>query len=615
MADIYAFGPDWALPAPLKEKLDTVVANWVAAKKGLWSRGTLPANTDTTTMRGTDWVGVWEVIGYPESNGITGLPLNQVGALTVYPGAGWQEYRSYADGKRWSRGLLSTTNKTWSPWADELLPKVVVRGTLPNNSDLNTMFTANHEGVWRVGSGASASTMLNLAEPRPGTLKIDWVGGNIASQTFTAYGTGKFWFRIVNNIAGPTWSAWRDLTEVPTPTNTATTVVAPDYMMKHALKKDTLRGAMGGSIGTGGKPWVVLRFDDWPNAFREKVVPLLRERDLPCVLAQAVKFITDESTWGEVKSWNLNDGFQTVNHSLTHGQASADDDVSREILGGADTIESNIPEIRVFGWTMPGTGTTSPYGGYMAATEADYHNTTAGKLILSKHAYVYGVRGGYINPQGAEVIGMGHTTIEKSTLADIQAVVANAKNGSAMLMVHPNRLDQDGYMTTAQLAEILDWLKAERDAGRIIVGTSNAVPMLNPATTYRHNLTTGAMSTFDGWYGSGWTQGSGFVTSPASTGTLSKAVRWDHMKSAAGGSREVHLVVRSATANQVTVRVSSTSGAVEKTRTWDVPGDGQWHDVRTFFTVPVNADVGVNTYVSSAAGAKFDVREINMWSV
>lgn len=52
MTDIYAFGENWAIPAPLRTKLDTVVSDWVAANPQ--SDPSLPGRVSTLETRTTD---------------------------------------------------------------------------------------------------------------------------------------------------------------------------------------------------------------------------------------------------------------------------------------------------------------------------------------------------------------------------------------------------------------------------------------------------------------------------------------------------------------------------------------------------------------------------------
>ncbi|MBG6216266.1 hypothetical protein IWX75_000710 [Arthrobacter sp. CAN_A6] len=389
-----------------------------------------------------------------------------------------------------------------------------------------------------------------------------------------------------------------------------------EYALKHQVREQTVKAVAGGSLGTGGLPFIVLRFDDYHAAFRTKVVGVLRANNLPCIMGCTVDGIVADSTYAEIQSWHINDGFQVVGHSYTHGPASTDAELAREIVESADVMEANM-NLRVHGWVMPGTGTGVPYGGYYGAEEKDFHGTTAGKLLMSRYGIIYGARGGHLAPQGGHVLGQGHLTYEKSTLTAFQASVNAAKKGanSLVMMLHPGQLDNTaaGYMTTATFTACMEWLAAERDAGRIRVGTANAVPALTPGSTYRHNLLPGAFTSLTGWFGSGWTAAGGIATSPASTAALSTSARWDASKALQGGTRETHFVVRSTAANSVKVRLASGS-IITTEKTFSVPGDGAWHDVRKFFTIPATGLNGVDVFINSVTGIAFDVREANMWA-
>ncbi|MHA7275372.1 polysaccharide deacetylase family protein [Arthrobacter sp. Hz1] len=578
-----------------------------------WNKGEVPVGTNLDTWYAAANAGAWKISSAPSTRTITGLPTGEdaLGSFVVDPGIGFQTYKTYATGKIWYRVLISITSKAWSVWKDLAVTPILNRGGIPNNAALDTWYTAAFDGRWSIGSTTSANTMTGLPISSAGNFWVSNAGGNIASQVFQAYTGAGYWVRSITSLTGPTWSAWKDLTaEPPAPT------VPPDYALRHQIKAQSAKALSGGVLGTGGLPFIVLRFDDWHAAFRTKVADVLRANNLPCIMACTINNIVADSTYPEIQSWHINDGFAVIAHSYTHGPASTEAELTREIVDSADVMEANM-NLLVLKWAMPGTGAAVPYGGYYGATEADFHSTIAGNLLMSRYGIVYGARGGHLAPQGGHVLGQGHVTYEKSTLEAFQGLVNAAKKGaySQVMMLHPGQLDNtvDGYMTTATFTACMQWLAAERDAGRIMIGTANAIPALTPTSTYRHNLLSGSFTTLDGWFGTGWTAAGGIATSPASTAALSTNGRWDASKSLQGGTRETHVVVRSAAANSVKVRLAGgTIIATEKT--FAIPGDGAWHDLRKFFTIPASGLNGVDIFINSTTGVTFDVREANMWA-
>ncbi|WP_144027574.1 hypothetical protein [Arthrobacter sp. 31Cvi3.1E] len=162
------------------------------------------------------------------------------------------------------------------------------------------------------------------------------------------------------------------------------------------------------------------------------MAPVLQSYDLPCIMACTVDMVAASVGAAQIHSWHVNDGFQVVNHSYSYGPASTDAQLVHEIIESADAHETNMPAVKIHAWTMPGTGTGTPYGGYDDSTESALWNTTAGKLLMSRHGIVMGSRGGWLAPQGGAVDGQGHTTFESSSVAQFQTVVESAKKAGPM---------------------------------------------------------------------------------------------------------------------------------------------------------------------------------------
>ncbi|MFE4197360.1 polysaccharide deacetylase family protein [Paenarthrobacter sp. NPDC056912] len=579
-----------------------------------WQRGELPASTNLDTMYNATEVGAWKISTAPAANSITGLPAgeNALGVFTLDPGIGFQTYRTYSTGKFWVRSLSSVTSHTWTAWKDLNIDAVPQKGNIANSTDLNAMYTAAHEGVWNVASSTAAATMTNLPEARAGKIHVfNIAGGSIAAQWFMTY-AGGLWYRSVANLTGPVWNAWTNLIA------TAPVPVVTEPGLKHQVRANTAKAVSGGPLGTGGKPFIILRFDDWHTEFGTNVAPILQSYDMPCIMACTVDMVAASVGAAQIQSWHVNDGFQVVNHSYSHGPASTDAQLVHEIIESADAHETNMPAVKIHTWTMPGTGAGTPYGGYIDSTEEAAYNTTAGKLLYSRHGHVAGARGGWLPRQGGIVDGQGHTTFESSTVAAFQDLVNSAKKAGAVsltMMAHPGVLGTAGKMSWADFGTCMAWLAGERDAGNLMVGTATGMLALDSTTSYRHNLLTGVFNSLDGWTGSGWTVGGGFATSPASTATLSTTGRWDACPSVKGGAREVYVRVRSSAANSVKVRLSTVSTVLTKEKTFAVPGDGAWHDLRIFFSVPHSADVGASIYINSTTGVTFDVQQANMYAV
>lgn len=591
---------------PLKTRVDTLEAD-------KWQKGELPISTNVNNMYNAADAGAWKISSAPSGRSITGLPAGEdaPGVFIVDPGIGFQTYRTYSTGKFYVRSMLSVTSHTWTAWRDMNVDAMPRKGNLANGTDLNAYYTTTHEGMWNVTSTTSAGTMLNLPEARVGKVVVyNMAGGSIAGQWYMTY-AGGLWYRTVTNLTGPVWGSWTNLTA------TAPVPVVSEPGLKHTVRANTAKATSGGPVGTGGKPFIVLRFDDWHTEFGTNVAPVLRDNNLPCIMACTNDMVTSSVGYSQIQSWHVNDGFQVVGHGYSHGPASTDSQLVHEIIESADTFETNMTAVKIHNWTMPGTGVTPPYGGYTDSNEDAFYNTTAGKLIMSRYGIVSGARGGWLAPQGANLIGQGHTTFEASTVTQFQDVVNSAKKGpySLTLMAHPGNLGQSGYMSLADFATCMAWLAAERDAGNLIVGCTSSIPALDPNHTNRHNLLTGPFDSLTGWFGTGWTATGGIATSPATTATLSTTARWDACPAVKSGAREVVVRVRSTAANSVKVRLTTTSGVLTTEKTFTVPGDSAWHDLRKFFCVPLGTDVGASIFINSTTGVTFDVQRADMFAV
>ena len=127
---------------------------------------------------------------------------------------------------------------------------------------------------------------------------------------------------------------------------------------KSSLLLQQERMSKGGVIGTAGKGVVALRFDDYQNAFGEKIYPLLLARGLPCSMALISRFNTAQSwgigtTWDEVRNWNRN-GVEIWSHGTDHKDYSQNGyaGLYSQIVTSKAEIEAQ--NIKVVGWVLPG---------------------------------------------------------------------------------------------------------------------------------------------------------------------------------------------------------------------------------------------------------------------
>lgn len=378
----------------------------------------------------------------------------------------------------------------------------------------------------------------------------------------------------------------------------------------------------GGRIGTGGKPVVALRFDHGLTAFKSKVLPLLRERGLPSMNTMNAR------TWGQASNsgmsaaelqaaW-INDGVEVTNHAATHNDAATDEAVYDEIVNGLTQLQASFPSSVIEGYCPPGVDGTRFQGFEGGKTTAQWTDTLAGRLIAQYHAACFGYWGSIYRPQGVDLqIGAAHTTIDAQTPEWVSGVVRGlvAAGPCAMtLMLHPVYLDQAGYMTTEGLTAVLDDIAARRDAGEIIVTTPTGSLVLDPSTTYRHDLisnpsfsgaTVGTLTAPPSWSGSWYVRSSASGVTELSAGgvtaVLSQGVGLSRLGHLRGGNREFVVTARalSGTDEQVKLTVSD-GGALNTSKTFTLGATAK--KCRVPFSIPTDGGATVTFSIQRTGG-------------
>lgn len=353
---------------------------------------------------------------------------------------------------------------TWSAWAAPGTEVTVIENTA---QDLNALVTP---GDYILVRSTVVAGMKNA--PAAERLRVT-VGGSVVGpylvQSATGLTSGKVWSRTLD---ASTWTPWQRLDNTTASAPTAST----DAALTHRLLVEDFTRRRGGRkrLTTGA---VALRFDDGLNDFNTRVRPLLEARGLPYSLAVC------SGRWGHtennavtpamVQTW-LDGGLAELwNHGLTHTGSATEDGWRREIVEGLAELRRLFPSAQIDGFAVPGTAGIG-YGDFKTgASVAEFYGTPAGRLILEHHA----VSTGYIPGTASRLMdgrprqGMAHTTLDGATLSGAKGVVENAKRDrrGAQFMLHPTALDQSGKLSLSDLTAFLDYVVAERDAGRLAV--------------------------------------------------------------------------------------------------------------------------------------------------
>ena len=266
--------------------------------------------------------------------------------------------------------------------------------------------------------------------------------------------------------------------------------------VRRELLQQALTARKGGRIGTAGRGVIALRFDDAPTAFTAKVLPLLRERNLPFTrvstsdsIASTGETITDTDLTA-MQDYCIQDGGEVWNHGRDHANASGDAAIYDNLIGALHKLREKMPRIPIDCFSPPGGAVT--YGGYMPAyAVSNWSDTYAGRVLMAHHALASGYfRDSYYRPLDGQLRdGQIHYSVDAYTLAKAKELVDRARDWrvGVVMMWHGHNLDTEGNMSTADLEAFLDYLVAERDAGNVLVLTKSGLGVADARSDQRDN--------------------------------------------------------------------------------------------------------------------------------
>jgi len=429
----------------------------------------------------------------------------------------------------------------------------VSRGWLPTGADLNTMIDA---GTWIIPNQATADAAVNWPAGltrAPGIFKVegDYRFGStiVFTQTLWTYGssTGKRERTKLSGAAGA-WNTWID----PYAMTDVSSAMLSDYAMSNNAHKDAFIRRRGGSLGTNGVAVLALRWDHGAVPFRDKLLPKLIEKNLPS------SFVINPSeyrlglpenlgvSWSDYHNWAKNYGIEFVNHGMDHTDAANTAELKVQLVDSKPIIQANIPTQACELFSPPGvtgTGLLDPWVG----TNTPDHFTAKwepARYVLENHAFTSGyIPGLYRDLDGIPANGETHWTMDSETssanmISRIQT--AQALGSGIQLMLHPSQVDLTDKITLATFNEIIDFIAAERDAGRLIVTTMGGLFLANSRSSFRHNLLRNpGFNGTDGWNSTGYTLSGGAAQSSISAGLLSQNIDLTNRAFFAGAQREI----------------------------------------------------------------------------
>jgi hypothetical protein len=539
-------------------------------------RGLVAEGTDVNTLRAP---GIYTVPTVTVAGTLLNYPTTRAGIIVVWTNAGSSVttqtviamVSTTAPTEMHTRATISATNTAWCPWSS---PEWV-KGTLTGTADARVnVDTFRSPGAWVVSStayvdglpaGAKTGMLENVVPPSGSSLALQRYTERVANSDVRVH------HRFTLLSSGWAGVAWQ-LANAPSPGSDAPT--ADVQVSDHASRVEYARTRRGGGTGTGGRAVVMLRFDHWLEAFRDKVLPILREYSLPGTLNVNYDNLGNAQngggtiTWADVQAWNQYDGVEIANHGSTHSDVTTAASIYHEVVDGRRNLEAAMPRVAVETWHEHGsaylTASDVPGDGglNLGRTLSSFTESYAGRLVMAEHAVVEGKCGGFFVPlAGTPQIGQSHMSVDQPALLDGIAQVENAKTfgRGVTLYLHPGLLDTvlvngqtwnvvrnpDGsvdvtdpdtstttsyateadfqawadagghtvYLDTGRFRALCAHLAAERAAGRIMVMTAAGGAFADKSHSRRENLLVKA--DFTTGYETWWTNRTGWtVTNP-----------------------------------------------------------------------------------------------------
>lgn len=238
---------------------------------------------------------------------------------------------------------------------------------------------------------------------------------------------------------------------------------------------------------------IAMCFDDGPSTDYSTVYPYLRDRQIPGSFAINASRVG--MSWAQIKEMH-DHGMEFLCHSRSHGVVSTYSQFYDEAITFANelALTDGTWQMYVDAFVQPGSWTGASI--YNFDTPAKIDLSDAGAALKSR----YSVATGYITDGNVQQVNqvpalrrIGSARgidLAVQTLANMKTKVAQARGQSGLIAcgTHSFNLGVGGNNTVAQWQAIIDFLAAERDAGRVEFFTMSAGFNLRHNTTGRRNL-------------------------------------------------------------------------------------------------------------------------------
>lgn len=410
----------------------------------------------------------------------TNLPSTYAGTLTqvmTSPAVGHRMYATFGDRINLrAAGIwmsLRQGSTSWGPWFElgERTTWGNIGATAANPINLNTY---RRPGFAQLNNPTALANTQNLPVQTPGTFFNAVPVDNVAfwAQMYFAYGNTPehgFYWRVSSDVAGG-WHPWE---KVPTFADIQAAEPAADTgVYEHLARENDMRRRRHTRVSTPGVATLVL--DHGLTNFKADIWPLLQARSIPVTLAlnpaRMGSAQNNGATYADITAWADTGLVEPANHSWNHVGGTTSADFDREIRQSREELETQLGQT-IDTWVHPG----NVFGDFaMDSKVSNYWSTEAGRMILASHGAVTGMVDSSVLPIGMNTIGAAGVWIDGAGItAGAQTAITQAitAKGLRIIRLHPQFLNDTGKITTAELTGFLDWLVAERDAGRLTVLT------------------------------------------------------------------------------------------------------------------------------------------------
>lgn len=477
----------------LNDNFNELQTNITSLDKAKFNKGAMPPNTnyDTLLTPGNYYTGGTEIVDTS-----TGLAVKLPSSILVFGGGSvytatqiqvvntTSEHNFYirfrVNSQKWSDWVpVGEDNKSWD------------RGELPENTNIYDMRGPEWVGVWNISGASTASTIQGELPPGltqwlPGQIEVRGSGGgntNLSTIMYTPYGLGGNHVKVltitINNYKASgreAWSEWVDIAKKEEPVIVDNKI---DVYKGHSGVPNTARIEAFKEkyplVSTGGKGAVMFRYDHGLTNFKTEIKPLHDSYNLPyCIAMNSRTWDKEENngaTQTEVKQWIADGLCEIWNHTATHEDTDVPEELFDIIVNGKKELEQQLDTV-IYGFIVPGMSPTGMGGFYGGSSYDVFSETYAGSLIQAFHAVSSGAFPGTAHRKLDGVIrqGQSHYTIEKRTVEEVKAQIDKAVRDktAVQLMMHPRVLNLDGYISTGDLIEILNYVKTKVDSGELV---------------------------------------------------------------------------------------------------------------------------------------------------